>query len=364
MIINKVILVGLFGLSAINSVPSQPYLMPLAWPSSDQTYALNGNFLNDPIVVNALNHVNSIVSPKLLAIPPSQFISGATVTYVSDPVANCYWPNKLCVRSMDTEDWKADIYSCLSSDTWGLSYDDGPTVNLVNGIHTDDTGAIRNALADASLKATFFVVGSNAIKNPNEVKLTYQAGHQIALHTWTHHPLTSLTNQQIVAELKFNEAIIYKAIGVVPAYFRPPYGDIDDRVRAIVHALGYRVVIWGTSPSRDSGDADSAPSQAQVVSIENQVKSWFGPQPGFISLEHDISTFTSSVAVSIIRDIQAQGASFPLKVMPVGTCRNDAEWYSNRSGTPPLSNSASNQGYSVDRFQAVIICSVVFLGSL
>ena len=38
--------------------------------------------------------------------------------------------------------------------------------------------------------------------------------------------------------------MIKLAAGVTPACFRPPYGDIDDRIRAIVHALGLRVILW------------------------------------------------------------------------------------------------------------------------
>ncbi|RKO83330.1 hypothetical protein BDK51DRAFT_2822, partial [Blyttiomyces helicus] len=63
-------------------------------------------------------------------------------------------------------------------------------------------------------------------------------------HTWTHHPITALTSEQLVAEIKYTEAIIYQTIGKVPLFFRPPYGDNDDRTRAIVAAMGYRTVVW------------------------------------------------------------------------------------------------------------------------
>jgi peptidoglycan/xylan/chitin deacetylase (PgdA/CDA1 family) len=33
-------------------------------------------------------------------------------------------------------------------------------------------------------------------------------------------------------------------VGATPTCWRPPYGDVDDRVRAIAHALGLRTVIW------------------------------------------------------------------------------------------------------------------------
>lgn len=142
---------------------------------------------------------------------------------------------------------------------------------------------------------------------PADVKRAYQAGHEISGHTWTHHPLTSLTNEQVVAEIKYTEAMIYNATGVVPAMMRPPYGDVDDRVRAIIWALGYRNILWTTNPDRDTGDvscghlcvisltypdpllqADGATSAAEGAKILSTAQSqYFQAQPGFISLEHD-----------------------------------------------------------------------------
>jgi peptidoglycan/xylan/chitin deacetylase (PgdA/CDA1 family) len=40
------------------------------------------------------------------------------------------------------------------------------------------------------------------------------------------------------------------AVGVTPKYWRPPYGNTDDRIRAIANALGLQTVMWQT----DSND--------------------------------------------------------------------------------------------------------------
>ena len=53
------------------------------------------------------------------------------------------------------------------------------------------------------------------------------AGHQIAVHTYSHPYLTTLTNDQIIAELGWTKKIIKDVIGVTPQYMRPPYGDIE-----------------------------------------------------------------------------------------------------------------------------------------
>ena len=69
-------------------------------------------------------------------------------------------------------------------------------------------------------------------------------GHELSVHTWSHHvmslsfskahcrftrhyqPLTSLTNEQIVAELGWTREAIKRVTGVTPTTMRPPYGDI------------------------------------------------------------------------------------------------------------------------------------------
>lgn len=99
------------------------------------------------------------------------------------------------------------------------------------------------------------------------------AGHEIAVHTWSHRvslfflstpshlliraqPLTMLTTEQIVAELGYTRKAIKQVLGVTPTLMRPPYGDIDDRVRAITLAMGMVPVIWTRTPSGATFDTN------------------------------------------------------------------------------------------------------------
>ncbi len=111
---------------------------------------------------------------------------------------------------------------------------------MSNPLGTPD---LRALLKDMRTHATFFVVGSNCMYYPNELMNLYQDGHEIGLHTWTHRPLTSLTNEEIVAEIKYNEAIVYRVLGKLTKFLRPPFGDVDDRVRAIIGIHRYLSLI-------------------------------------------------------------------------------------------------------------------------
>lgn len=84
------------------------------------------------------------------------------------------------------------------------------------------------------------------------------SGHEISVHTWSHPALTKLTNEQIVAELGWTRKAIQAVTGVTPTTMRPPYGDIDDRVRAIALAMGLQPVIWTRGPTGNQFDTNGA----------------------------------------------------------------------------------------------------------
>ena len=100
-----------------------------------------------------------------------------------------------------------------------------------------------NALNQANIKATFCVVGSRVREYPAIFQRIYQSGHEICAHTWSHRYLTTQTNDQIVAEMEWTLKAIQKVIGVRPTLARPPFGDIDDRVRAIFKAMGLKTLL-------------------------------------------------------------------------------------------------------------------------
>lgn len=90
---------------------------------------------------------------------------------------------------------------------WGASFDDGPspyTPRLLNLLHEQD------------IQATFFVVGSRALSRPQMLQAEYMLGHQLSVHTWAHSTLTTLSNEEIVAELAWTKKVIKDITGVTP----------------------------------------------------------------------------------------------------------------------------------------------------
>lgn len=133
-----------------------------------------------------------------------------------------------------------DIVECPTKMTWGSTFDDGPSLW---------TPKLLNFLKAHNLNTTFFAVGSRVVEYPPILVEEYMSGNEIAVHTWSHPAMTSQTNAQIVAELGWTRKAIQAVLGVTPVYWRPPYGDIDDRVRAIALAMGLVAVLWTTPPN-------------------------------------------------------------------------------------------------------------------
>ena len=153
----------------------------------------------------------------------------------------------------------------------------------------------------------------------------YMSGHQISVHTWSHPYLTNLTNAEIVAELGWTMKVIKDTIGVTPRTFRPPYGDIDDRVRAVAAKMGLTPIIWTTGNgvifdtddwNIPGGRANGATSLARFNTILETAEQL---DTGFIVLQHDLYQSTVDLAVGYVLPM-ALNQSSPYTLKSLSQC--------------------------------------------
>ncbi|KAG0354075.1 hypothetical protein BC939DRAFT_524305 [Gamsiella multidivaricata] len=234
-----------------------------------------------------------------------------------DPKA-CYWTCQSCAAD--------DVVICPDRNVWGLTFDDGPT---------NVTSDLLDFLRQQKLKATFFLIGSNVVQYPHIAKAEVEQGHHIASHTWSHHALTTLTNEEIVAEMKWTERAIEDATGYRVKYMRPPYGDIDSRVRFVLKKLGYVVVDWSgdTFDTQDWRILAKQKTPSQIIatfkqSINTYLNNNVAHRKGFISLDHDLTAHTIEVAKSVI----PYGRAHNLTIQSVAKCLHDAMPYAAING--------------------------------
>ncbi|WP_332649612.1 polysaccharide deacetylase family protein [Lysinibacillus sp. 54212] len=150
-----------------------------------------------------------------------------------------------------------------------LTFDDGP-----HPIYTID---ILEELAKYDAKATFFIVGKHAEKNPQIVYRMYEEGHELANHTYAH-PLKAPV-PRLIKEIRQTNEIIFSITGYSPTLFRPVEGQYTDPLIKEVVKDGYKVVMWSwhidTLDWKNPG----------VKSIVNTVLKRIGP--GNVILFHD-----------------------------------------------------------------------------
>jgi peptidoglycan/xylan/chitin deacetylase (PgdA/CDA1 family) len=84
------------------------------------------------------------------------------------------------------------------------------------------TNDLLEVLAEKNTTATFAVVGSRAISFPKMIRRIHENGHQLAISSWSFRPFTTLTNDQIVAEVLYTAYAIHSITGQVPAMVFPP----------------------------------------------------------------------------------------------------------------------------------------------
>ncbi|KAH9270684.1 hypothetical protein BASA83_007044 [Batrachochytrium salamandrivorans] len=144
---------------------------------------------------------------------------------------------------------------------------------------------VLDALAANNVKATFFVIGSRVLDGWEYLKAVHDAGHQIGIHTWSHRSLTTLTNDQIVADSYGRLLLSKKSLASLQSIFVPVYvsryDDMDDRVRAIVKNMGLTAVVWSFAPGDTDGRTDVA--ERMAARANSAVRN------GTISLMHDFS---------------------------------------------------------------------------
>jgi peptidoglycan-N-acetylglucosamine deacetylase len=103
---------------------------------------------------------------------------------------------------------------------------------------------ILEALDRKQAKATFFVTGRWAKKNPDLVKEIVARGHELGNHGYSHpHPdqISVGANEE---ELVKTETIVKELTGIKTMYYAPPYGERGKSGLKAAQNLGYRTILW------------------------------------------------------------------------------------------------------------------------
>ncbi|HTU14264.1 MAG TPA: polysaccharide deacetylase family protein [Solirubrobacterales bacterium] len=110
-----------------------------------------------------------------------------------------------------------------------LTFDDGPS------LYTDD---VLRILKRYDVKSTFFQIGQEVERYPDESRRILARGHELANHS-THHSALPGTS-----DIHRTNSIIKRATGFRPCLFRPPGGAVSSSVLSAARANKVKVVNW------------------------------------------------------------------------------------------------------------------------
>lgn len=108
----------------------------------------------------------------------------------------------------------------------------------------DKTLKILEILDKYDVKATFFLVGFWLDKYPEETKAIAESGCEIGNHSNNHLQMSKLSADKIKEELAYVNDVVYKLTGKTPTYFRPPFGDYDNKLIETAEELGLQTIQW------------------------------------------------------------------------------------------------------------------------
>lgn len=161
-----------------------------------------------------------------------------------------------------------------------LTFDDGPIPQL--------TEWVLDELKKKHIKATFFCVGDNILKNKSVYNRILNEGHSVGNHTQNHlKGFTSKTQEYLSNVAKCNELTNSKL-------FRPPYGQLKRQQYRQLLLNGYKIIMWDVI----SYDYEKISPEACFANVKNNTVS------GSIVLFHDNIKAENNLKYALPRTIE------------------------------------------------------------
>ena len=218
-------------------------------------------------------------------------------------------------KALDHQEWSQVTLKALPTPTYKPSkmrYDSVRGKGAYIAFTFDDgprpwTNQVLDALKERNLKATFYVVGKEALYYPKIIKRIADEGHEFGNHTFNHILLNrdaGPTALKIVEhEIRLAHETILKLSGIAPLTLRPPGGRFTrEQDRWLQDTFGYANILWSVDP----GDGRSVkPSPA---TFEKRVMSQV--HNGAIILSHDLWKSTVAAVPSTLDALLARGYEF------------------------------------------------------
>lgn len=174
-----------------------------------------------------------------------------------------------------------------------LTFDDGP------GQYTAE---LLNFFKENEVRATFFLLGTNAARRPELIKRMQAEGHAIGNHSFNHPNLTKLSAAGVASQIEKCNAAIRKAVNHNALVLRCPGGSNNATVKAAAKSANLPIIHW----SLDTLDWKLQNKDKIVTRVFDEV----GIKDGDIVLLHDIHRASVDATKEIVLRLKKEGYTF------------------------------------------------------
>jgi len=178
-----------------------------------------------------------------------------------------------------------------------LTFDDGPWPGT--------TAAVLDALRSECVKATFFVLGRNAVAHPDLLRRELAEGHTVAHHTWSHPLLSRMPVRAAEAEIDRGIAAVDTLLygkrerePVTPFFRFPGFASSPELLERLARR---RIVVFGA----DLWASDWNPMRADIE-LRLVLQRLEAAQRGIV-LFHDTKRQTAAMLPALLRALKARG---------------------------------------------------------
>lgn len=249
----------------------------------DIEYSQNDDF-SESLQKNISDFEQSELQIEDLSIDTDYFFKARTFVDFQNERLYGDWSQPAKVTVIDKQDETFDPTKPMVA----FTFDDGPSYNGASD-------RILDTIEKYGIKATFFMVGTNAKANPDNVKRKVELGCQIGNHTYDHKQYGKNVSASSIQ--KGAEAVSNAAGGAKVTCFRSTGGKTTDAMRDECRREGVPLYHW----SLDTEDWKSRDAEKVYDVVMSQIKD------GDIVLMHEIYDSSAEAFEKIVPELLSQG---------------------------------------------------------
>ena len=182
-----------------------------------------------------------------------------------------------------------------------LTFDDGPSDRI--------TPKILDVLKEENVKATFFIVGKNAVRRKDILRRTVGEGHTLGVHSYSHiYNEIYSSAQSLLDDIDKCNEVIKDITGTPASIYRFPGGSffLSDSLKQAVTQRGLKYIDWNASLN-DAELQDPTPDYLYTSAVSTAAN-----KNKVVLLAHDTTdkTATAEALKNVIIYFKQQGYRF------------------------------------------------------